>query len=102
MSSYTYLTLIVLEDEIPTVQHDEPTGVQHERVACGKDIRLGERLGISSTEEYVGKLDESVLRRRSTSTAATQKALLLTKRSGSCEIGMICAIFISSTRPVKA
>ena len=84
------------------VQLDKPTSVQHKRVACGKDIRLGERLGISSTEEYIGKLDESVLRRQSTSTAASQKPLLLTKRSGSCEMGMICAIVISSTRPVKA
>src|SRR5258706_10513612 len=86
------------------VQHDEPTGVQHKRVACGKDIRLRERLGIPSTEEHVGKLDESVLRRQSTSTstAATQKALMLTKRSGSWDTGMTCAIVISSTRPVKA
>ena len=44
------------------VQRSEPIGVEHKRVACGKYIRLCERLSVSLTEEYVGKLDESVLR----------------------------------------
>jgi len=47
--------------------------VQHKRVACGKEVLLRERLGTSSIEERAGKLDESVLRRQSTPTMATQK-----------------------------
>ena len=60
-TSYTYLSLKLLEDEISTVQRGEPIGVQHKRVACGKEDLLRERLCIPSTEEHVGELDKAVL-----------------------------------------